>query len=124
MSMPPVKLGLSARDELGGLDTDESEGDRRIHDLLWKDIGERQFVYEQVFGSVSGRRVLADLLIFCRYNGELFDGSSSHQTAYNCGRHRVAQRIVSYANMTPDELKRIIDSHVRQRSYDPFKADG
>jgi len=62
---------------------------------------------KQTFGSEHGKRVLANLEMFCsaHVNQDCFDPESTTKTAYNLGKNRVFRYIKSFVDAQPDAEK-------------------
>lgn len=70
-------------------------------------IKERSHAYKQCFGSEWGKRVLADLILFCRGFETPCDPDSVNRTYMLLGRHEVFTKIAREMNLTPTQLATI-----------------
>lgn len=75
----------------------------------------RRAAYREVFATPAGQIVLADLTRFCGANAELM-GPTPDVTAFNVGKHRVLQRIVSF--LVIDDRKVIELAQAQQEQFD------
>ena len=72
-----------------------------------RDILTRSNDYKKCFASVEGKRVLQDLIQFCKYRDSSYVAGDPTGTAFNEGMRRVILRVIKFMNMTEDELNRI-----------------
>lgn len=76
----------------------------------------KQKIYKEVFESNAGKKVLADLAIFCGQYAPTYQQGDPYDTAYKEGMRRVYLRIHSYLNMDHAEVDKIINSY-RKETY-------
>lgn len=72
--------------------------------------GWRAQQYKNVFATPDGEYVLADLIKFTRAREQSFIHGSPDETAFNEGMRRVITRIERMTQMTPQDIKRIVDA--------------
>ena len=65
--------------------------------------------YRRLFATEDGKVVLADLMRSCNFMDTTF-GADSHDTYYNEGKRSVLLAIMKTANMSPEEVSRIVTS--------------
>lgn len=63
--------------------------------------------YKICFSTPEGKRVLKDLLQFCKYRDSSFVAGDPNSTAFNEGMRRVALRLIKFINMNEDEITKI-----------------
>lgn len=63
--------------------------------------------YKNVFNTKEGKLVLADIFKLCGYNKQVFVQSDPYATAFNAGRHKVAQLISATLNLTDEEINKL-----------------
>ena len=67
--------------------------------------------FDRVFnGSEEGQRVLGELYKMCGYKSQIFSNDPG-QTAFNAGKHRIAQGIASILNQSEEDIHRAIKIH-------------
>ena len=96
--------------------------DESIENKIWKTVGEKQNAYVVVFGTEEGKKVLSDLIWWAGFENDPFDPENDRKTSYTLGMHRIVKRILSFTQMTPDELKEIAKIHSQRSQYDPFDS--
>jgi hypothetical protein len=67
----------------------------------------RRDAFKKTFGSKTGELVLADILKFCGNDKQVFVPNDPNTTAFNAGKHRVAQHILAILNMQDDKIKEL-----------------
>ena len=71
----------------------------------------RQAKYREVFGSDSGKWVLADLLKTCGYGQDPHTPGDPHTTAYLVGRSFAPLHIRTVLDMSDDEIGRMVKQY-------------
>lgn len=66
--------------------------------------GKKRRDFMEVFGgSDAGKRVLGEIYKMCGYNSQLFS-TDPQTTAFNAGKHRIAQGISSILNQKEEHI--------------------
>jgi len=65
--------------------------------------------YKRVFGSVSGKRVLKDLMQIHNFYSSSFSQDSDTLTAFNEGKRDVILRILHHIKVDVDDLMKMIE---------------
>lgn len=79
--------------------------------MKMNNFSKKQKLYQDLFNSPAGDKVLADLAIFCKLYEPTYQPGDSHSTAYHEGMRRVYLRIHSYLNRDEKEIKKIISDY-------------
>ena len=74
-------------------------------------FSKKQKMYQDLFKTPTGEKVLADLAMFCGQYTPTYREGDSHDTAYREGMRRVYLRIHSYLNRDEAEINKIISDY-------------
>lgn len=90
-------------------------------------LNRRKRDFKSVFlNTDEGERVLAQIYKMCGENQQIHAPNDPYTTAFNAGKHRVAQGIKSILNQTDDDIARIINQGASQglsSTFDPYNQN-
>ena len=72
-----------------------------------RDILTRSNDYKKCFSTVEGKRVLQDLIQFCKYRDSSYVAGDPTGTAFNEGMRRVVLRMIKFLNMSEEDINHI-----------------
>jgi hypothetical protein len=73
-------------------------------------LSARKRNYQQCFGSLPGKEVLADMAAFCFAGGDCFIPGDHDRTMIAIGRRQVYLRIAHHLHQTPEQLFALYDA--------------
>ena len=97
----------------------EKKTDKKEEEEI-KKLLEDQLVYQRVFGTKEGRRVLKDLMENCNFFGTTFD-ENPYSMYFKEGERSVVARILDSMRLDPEKLRKEMESPDFLESNDLFK---